>query len=263
MLDFSSSDFLGLAQHPDVKKSAIKYTLRYGVGVPSNSCMSAPEQQLEEKLAHLLGMETVTFFHNLDQAKAALETFKVTIASTPPSGKDKNLFCFDNSHTFGIIGQRGTGLEHGTKGVDFILGTFENGGGSFGAYIATSQAHKKKLPASALLPPSVLGALDEILNLIPEMDAEREQLAKYTGWAKKMMTEKGWKTTVESPLPIVSISFTTEAEAEKLSKLLSDEEIFVSGSEKKLSFHLTALHTPDDLDQLDCALKKILECVAK
>src|SRR6185437_10646198 len=110
LLDFSSCDFLGLAQHPDVKKNGIKYTLRYGVGVPSDSLISAPQQQIEEKLAHFLGMETATFFHSLAEAKAALEAFKVTISQAAPSGKDKNLFCFDNSLTFGIAGQRGTGL---------------------------------------------------------------------------------------------------------------------------------------------------------
>jgi 7-keto-8-aminopelargonate synthetase-like enzyme len=29
LLDFSSEDFLGLSKHPDVKKSSIKYTLRF------------------------------------------------------------------------------------------------------------------------------------------------------------------------------------------------------------------------------------------
>ena len=32
LLDFSSCDYLGLAQHPEVKKGAIKYALKYGVG---------------------------------------------------------------------------------------------------------------------------------------------------------------------------------------------------------------------------------------
>lgn len=259
MLDFSSTDFLGLAQHPDVKKNAIKYTLRYGVGIPSITLISAPQQQLEEKVAQFLGMETATFFYDLEHAKAALENFKVTISQTPPAGKEKNLFCYDNSKTFGILGDRGIGFAKGQKGHDFILGTFSEGGGSFGAYIATSQAHKKKLPASVNFSPSTLGALDEILNLIPEMDAEREQLAKHTAWIKKMLTEKGLKAVSDPPLPVVSVAFATEEDAEKFAKLLTAEEIFVSTAiQKQLSFYITALHTPDDLDQLECALKNVL-----
>ncbi len=35
VLDFASHDFLGLAQHPEVKKSAIRYTLNSARDFPS------------------------------------------------------------------------------------------------------------------------------------------------------------------------------------------------------------------------------------
>jgi len=261
MLNFSSYDFLGLAQHPEVKKSAIKYTLRYGVGIPSQSFDFAPQQQLEEKLAHYLGMETATFFPCMEGAKAALLEAKATIISSlsPRPSKGKTLLCIDDTDTFGILGPRGMGLAAGQKEIDFILGSFTKGCGNFGAYIATSHVLKKNFSGISPLPPSVLGALDAAFNFIPEMDGERQTLIQHTAWLKNQLEEKGWKAS-DSQFPIVTLSFQTEAEAEKLIHFFEDEGVFVGeANQKQISFVLTALHTPDDLDQLGWVLKKVSE----
>lgn len=261
MLDFSSYDFLGLAQHPEVKKSAIKYTLRYGVGIPSPSFVFTPQQQLEEKLAHYLGMETATFFPCTEGAKAALAELKANVVSSlsPKPSKSKGLLCIDDTDTFGILGPRGLGLAAGQKDADFILGSFTKGCGSFGAYIATSHLLKKNFSEISPLPPSVLGALDAAFNFIPEMDGERQTLVQHTAWLKNQLEEKGWKVSC-SELPIVTLSFQTETETEKFVRFFEDEGIFVGGvHQKQISFILTSLHTPDDLDQLGWALKKISE----
>lgn len=259
MLDFSTHDFLGLAQHPEVKKSAIKYTLRYGVGIPPHFLAYTPQQQLEEKLAHFLGMESAAFYPCFEGAKEAIENLKATIVSSleQKRPKDAALLCLDDSDTFGILGPRGMGLAAQQKGVDIILGSFTRGGGNFGAYVATSHALKNKLAKTSPLPPSVLGALDAALNLIPEMDGERQTLVQHAAWLKKQLEENGWKAT-DSILPMINLSFQTEEEVEKLSRFFEEEGIFVGMPEKKqLTFFLTALHTPDDLDQLGWVLKKL------
>lgn len=259
LLDFSSQDYLGLAQHPEVKKSAIKYTLRYGVGIPPNFLEYAPQQQLEEKLAHFLGMETTTFYPCFNSAKESVAELKANIVSSLDSKrpKEKSLLCIDDSETFGILGPRGMGLAAQQKGIDIILGSFANGGGNFGAYVGTTRLLKDKLSKTAPLPPSVLGALDAAFNFIPEMDSERQTVAQHVAWLKNQLKENGWKTT-ESLLPTIALSFQTEEEAEKLVNFFESEGIFVgTPNNKQITFCLTALHTPDDLDQLGCVLKKL------
>ena len=70
LLDFSSCDFLGLTQHPEVKKGAIKYALKYGVGALSNS---TPQCEVQTKLAHYLGKEAALLFASACELHAQLE----------------------------------------------------------------------------------------------------------------------------------------------------------------------------------------------
>lgn len=256
ILDFSSYDFLGLSQHPEVKKNAIKYTLRYGVGVPPFKF--AAQLQLEEKLAHYLGMESAAFFPCFEQAKECVMALKATIVSslTHLPSKENGFICVDDSETFGILGPRGMGIGAEQKGADLILGSLTKGCGNFGAFIATSKKLKPHFTASSL-PPSVLGALDAAFNLIPEMESERQTLIQHTNWLKSQLEEKGWKIP-KTPLPILTLSLQTEKEAEKLHRFFEEESIFVRrGEDSQIVFILTALHTPDDLDQLSLALKKL------
>lgn len=65
MLSFCSHDYLGLSEHPDVKKNAIKFILQYGMSSPSYECKDLShhyQKQCEEKLAGLLCKEHVFFF---------------------------------------------------------------------------------------------------------------------------------------------------------------------------------------------------------
>lgn len=67
ILDFSSQDFLGLSNHPDLKKNTIKYLLHYGSGIchaeiPGSfiECQKA----LEVKMAALMNMPYLYLFSN-------------------------------------------------------------------------------------------------------------------------------------------------------------------------------------------------------
>lgn len=67
MLDFSSQDFLGLSNHPDLKKHAIKYLLHYGNGICHSEIPGSfieCQKTLEVKMAELINMPYLYFFSN-------------------------------------------------------------------------------------------------------------------------------------------------------------------------------------------------------
>lgn len=67
MLDFSSQDFLGLSNHPDLKKHTIKYLLHYGNGICHSEIPGSfieCQKTLEIKIAEILNMPYVYLFSN-------------------------------------------------------------------------------------------------------------------------------------------------------------------------------------------------------
>src|SRR5882724_7294604 len=65
MLNFSSNDYLGLANHPTLKQAAIQAIEKYGVGAGASRlvCGSlAPHHELEEALASFKGAEAALTF---------------------------------------------------------------------------------------------------------------------------------------------------------------------------------------------------------
>jgi 8-amino-7-oxononanoate synthase len=89
----------------------------------------------------------------------------------------------DEAHATGVAGANGMGLaDAGT--VDLAMGTFSKALGGFGAYVAGSRrlcdwlvnACSSFIHTTAL-PPTVLGAIDAALDLVPGMDADRARLS--------------------------------------------------------------------------------------
>jgi 7-keto-8-aminopelargonate synthetase-like enzyme len=256
-LDFSSCDFLGLAQHPEVKKAAIKYTLKYGVGIPTAPLKSGPQQQLENKLAQLLGTEAAILFPSYDEAQQLLRNNKETITSSEDETKKKTsgLVCIDDSFMFGIAGEHGFGAA--SNKADLILGSLAFGGGCSGAYIAGTKKTLASWSASQPLSFPAIGAIDSALSFIPEMDQERETLKKNIGWLQKLLKDMPAKM-LKSPKAV--LEFKNQREAENLRKFLFQEQIFLAPvKDNTMYIAMTALHTPDDLDQLTVSLKKASE----
>lgn len=259
-LDFSSCDFLGLAQHPEVKKAAIKYTLRYGVGIPVSPLGSALQQQLEGKLAQFLGAETAILFPSYDEAQENLKNLKAAVISSETQDLPKKkpaLLCIDDSFMIGIAGENGFGVAAHQAGFDLISGSLSNGAGCSGAYIAGSKKLLSSLKSSQPLSFPVLGALDSAFSFIPEMTHEREILAKNCRWLQKLMKDLPAKM-LKSPKALLELK--SQKETEQVRQFLADDQIYLAPAVgATLYIAMTALHTPDDLDQLTVSLKKMSE----
>lgn len=65
MLHFASHDYLGISQHSDLKKNAIKALLHYGTGLCCGEAKGSfveYQKQLEDKCSQMLGMSELRFF---------------------------------------------------------------------------------------------------------------------------------------------------------------------------------------------------------
>lgn len=285
LLDFSSSDYLGLSQHPDVRKSSIRYTLKYGVG--SFPYPLSCQQQLEQKFAHLMGFEQLSFFSSykelasqlpqdyiadvslelsagkkfqtIDDLKAILKKGSFVIAPAHRQDIDaliklvrskEGIIFLENTETFGIQGIKGFGAAAHKKEIDGVMGSCVKGGGCPISYVAWNKSFEGLLFQKWSLFPGLLGAIDTVLNLLPDMDPERQTVLKQTAWVAEALS-------LPAPsLPILTLEFATQQEMQTLFDELLAADILVSKkTPSSIAFLVTALHTPDDLDQLRVAMK--------
>ncbi len=75
MLGFCSNDYLGLAQHPALAEAAREGARRWGVGATASPLVcghSLAHEQLEQDLAHLVGMPRALYFYAGFPANAGL-----------------------------------------------------------------------------------------------------------------------------------------------------------------------------------------------
>lgn len=267
---FSSHDYLGLSDHPEIKKNAIKLLLQYGMCATScedPSFAFKHQKQIEEKLAELLGKEQVFFFTSPPSIPLKNLTFAESIHSlgghftdlTRMKQKDSFL-CVDDSHSLGLFGKEGMGISAHCEGIDLITGSFSKGCGAFGYYLACSKKMGDLMQkTSDLLPSCVLGALDAAFELIPHMEGERKQLEQRAHFLRSELLEIGF-APIPSISPLIALPFDTKEEAEALRKNLFEGEILVAPPKEfnrqfLLQFPLTAAHMPDHLGLLLQQLK--------
>ncbi len=157
----------------------------------------------------------------------------------------------------GIAGENGFGVAAHQSGFDLISGSLSNGAGCSGGYIAGSKKLLSSLKASQPLSFPVLGALDSAFSFIPEMTHEREILAKNCRWLQKLMKDLPAKM-LKSPKALLELK--SAKRSEQVRQFLADDQIYLAPAVgETLYIAMTALHTPDDLDQLTVSLKKMSE----
>ena len=173
------------------------------------------------------------------------------------------LLVVDEAHATGVVGERGMGLTCGKK-VDLTIGTFGKACGSFGAYVTCSERLCEYLINrcsgfiyTTALPPAVLGAIDAALDLIPQMDGEREQLHANSEFVRSSLHELGYNTG-DSTSQIIPIIMGEETEALKMSNHLEEKGILalairpptVPLGQSRIRLSLSALHTKQHIERL-------------
>lgn len=175
----------------------------------------------------------------------------------------------DEAHATGVLGPTGMGLSSTVPGgVDLAMGTFSKALGGFGAYVAGSKALCDWLVNRAsgfihttALPPPVLGAIDAALDLVPQMDAERERLHAHAARVRAALGELGIDHG-PSTTQIVPAIVGSEQAALELSQKLRNRSILaipirpptVPPGTSRLRLALSAAHTDADIGRLIDAL---------
>ncbi|MBO6524478.1 MAG: 8-amino-7-oxononanoate synthase [Balneolaceae bacterium] len=174
----------------------------------------------------------------------------------------------DDAHALGVLGEKGLGLNYRKEGIDLSLGTFGKAFGSFGAFAGCSSETKDYLinfcPGfiyTTALPPAIIGALDAALELIPEMESERETLHSNIQYLIRGLKGLGFKTG-DTESQIIPVIIGSEEEAMNLSNYLEENGIWASAirpptvekDASRIRITITLNHKKEELDQLLKAL---------
>ncbi|MBI5109881.1 MAG: 8-amino-7-oxononanoate synthase [Rhodocyclales bacterium] len=177
----------------------------------------------------------------------------------------------DEAHATGILGPQGRGLAAGAPGIDAVMGTLGKAFGAFGAYVAGSRALIDWLVNrcsgfifTTALPPPVLGAVDAALDLIPEMDAERERVASHSQRLREALRAQGI-STLDSTTQIVPAVIGAEADTLAAAARLEMEGFLaiairpptVAAGSSRLRLAMNSALTTAELDRLLAALGSV------
>jgi glycine C-acetyltransferase len=181
----------------------------------------------------------------------------------------------DDSHATGVLGERGRGTaEHyGMLGeIDVITSTLGKAlGGAAGGFTAgpaaltdyLTQRSRPQLFSNALPPTVAASALASVryVEAHPELVTRLHQNARYF---REQLLALGFKP-LPGETPIVPVILGETAKAIRMSELLLDEGVFVTGfgypvvpqGHARVRCQLSAAHSRDDLDFALRAFKKV------
>lgn len=206
----------------------------------------------------------------LTESVFSMDGDAVDVARMSAIARAHDAFLFvDEAHATGVLGPGGAGLSATVLGgVDLAMGTFSKAMGGFGAYVAGSRLVCDYLVNacggfifSTAPPPSVLGAIDAGLDLVPGMDRERRKLAdqaeRLRGELRARGLDAGYSTT-----HIVPVIVGDAADALAMSQTLSEQGILAAAirpptvprGTSRLRLALRATHDDADIDRLLAAI---------
>ena len=181
----------------------------------------------------------------------------------------------DDSHGTGVLGAtgRGTAEHFGVLGeVDIVTSTLGKAlGGAAGGFVAgtaslcdmLTQRSRPQLFSNALPPTVAASALGAIRHLEHHPELVK-RLRDNTSYFRSSITDAGFKP-LSGETPIVPIIVGETATAIKMSDMLLDEGVFVTGfgfpvvpqGQARVRCQLSAAHSRDDLDQAIAAFKTV------
>src|SRR5689334_22255006 len=181
----------------------------------------------------------------------------------------------DDSHATGVLGQtgRGTAEHFGVLGeVDVITSTLGKAlGGAAGGFVAGSaalcdyltQRSRPQLFSNAL-PPTVASSALASVEFIEQHPERVQQLRDNARYFRERIIEAGFKP-LAGETPIIPIIVGETSAAIRMSDLLLDEGVFVTGlgfavvpqGEARVRCQISAAHTRDDLDEAVAAFIRV------
>jgi glycine C-acetyltransferase len=181
----------------------------------------------------------------------------------------------DDSHGTGVLGAtgRGTAEHFGVLGeVDIITSTLGKAlGGAAGGFVAgpaslcdmLTQRSRPQLFSNAL-PPTVAASALGAIRYLEHNPQLVQKLNENTRYFRSAVSEAGFKP-LPGETPIVPIIVGETATAIKMSDMLLDEGVFVTGfgfpvvpqGQARVRCQLSAAHSRDDLDQAMAAFRTV------
>jgi glycine C-acetyltransferase len=181
----------------------------------------------------------------------------------------------DDSHATGVLGKtgRGTAEHFGVLGeVDVITSTLGKAlGGAAGGYVAgpaaltdyLTQRSRPQLFSNAL-PPTVASSALAAVEFIERHPERVKKLHDNTRYFREQIIAAGFKPLAGST-PIVPIIVGETAAAIKMSDMMLDEGVFVTGfgfpvvpqGQARIRCQVSAGHSKEDLDTAVVAFKKV------
>lgn len=172
----------------------------------------------------------------------------------------------DDSHGTGVLGAtgRGTAEHFGVLGeVDIITSTLGKAlGGAAGGFVASSEAlcdtlTQRSRPQlfSNALPPTVAASALQAVRVLERDPSRVTRLHENARYFREQLIEAGFKP-LPGETPIIPIIIGETADAIRMSELLLDEGIFVTGfgfpvvpkGEARVRCQISSAHTREDLD---------------
>ncbi len=181
----------------------------------------------------------------------------------------------DDSHATGVLGAtgRGTAEHFGMVGeVDIITSTLGKAlGGAAGGFVAGTEAVCDYLTQRArpqlfsnALPPTVAGSALASIRLLQRQPGRVATLRENARYFRGQLLEAGFRP-LPGETPIIPVILGETAAAIRMSELLLEEGVFVTGfgypvvpqGEARVRCQVSAAHTRADLDQALAAFRSV------
>lgn len=187
------------------------------------------------------------------------------------------ILVIDDSHATGVLGAtgRGTAEHFGVLGeVDVITSTLGKAlGGAAGGFVAGSeevtdyltQRGRPQLFSNAL-PCTVAGSALAAVRFLEANPARVTRLRENSDYFRAQLLELGFKP-LPGKTPIIPVILGETSDAIRMSEMLLDEGVFVTGfgypvvphGQARVRCQISAAHSRDDLDEALAAFKRVGE----